>query len=346
MPAEVLEAVVDVLAARGSQDAVANVIGVRLPALHRYAPPSPPLTGSRCTVSPLAGRRRPPPGCAGGAYGREVLAALDRADLLAALRGADPGASAHTASALLADPAGLGDPAALWTELGTGSGGADAVGPAETIYRGLYQGAKGGLSRTLTRKPRTGRPLRKQRRRRDQRMPRFVAPAVLIDRRPPVIELRERLGDWEGDLVVGARSQSAVATPVDRRTRYPCLVSLREGHSAGQLRDAPSPRSACCRNGRAGASPGIRAPRWPVIMNSRPTSRTGSSSHALAVPGSEGGTNENTNGLIRRYLPKRTNLSLHTADDLRVIEHRLNNRPRKTLSWQTPAQAFAAALAL
>jgi len=65
----------------------------------------------------------------------------------------------------------------------------------ETIYRALYQGAKGGLSRTLTRKRRTGRPLRKQRRRSDQRMPRFVAPAVLIDRRPPVIELRERLGD-------------------------------------------------------------------------------------------------------------------------------------------------------
>ncbi|MGX1480859.1 UNVERIFIED_CONTAM: IS30 family transposase [Streptomyces canus] len=108
----------------------------------------------------------------------------------------------------------------------------------ETIYRALYQGAKGGLSRALTRKLRTGRPLRKQRRRPNQRMPRFVAPAVLIDRRPPVIELRERLGDWEGDLVVGARSQSAVATLVDRRTRYLRLVPLLEGHSAGQVRDA------------------------------------------------------------------------------------------------------------
>ncbi|WP_445195112.1 IS30 family transposase [Streptomyces odontomachi] len=106
------------------------------------------------------------------------------------------------------------------------------------MYRALYQGAKGGLSRTLTRKLRTGRPLRKRRRRPDQRMPRFVAPAALIDRRPPVIELRERLGDWEGDLVVGARSQSAVATLVDRRTRYLRLVPLRAGHSASQLRDA------------------------------------------------------------------------------------------------------------
>ncbi|OEJ62623.1 hypothetical protein BGM19_36235 [Streptomyces agglomeratus] len=69
----------------------------------------------------------------------------------------------------------------------------------ETSYRALYQGAKGGLSRTLTRKLRTSRPLRKKRRRSDQRMPRFVAPAVLIDRRPSIVELRERLGDWEGD---------------------------------------------------------------------------------------------------------------------------------------------------
>ncbi|MEV0186622.1 IS30 family transposase [Streptomyces sp. NPDC050625] len=106
----------------------------------------------------------------------------------------------------------------------------------ESIYRALYQGAKDGLSRTLPGKLRTGRPLRKQRRRANQRMPRFVAPALLIDQRPAEVELRQRLGDWEGDLVVGVRSQSAVATLVDRCTRYLRLVALPEEHSVGHLR--------------------------------------------------------------------------------------------------------------
>ncbi|GCE02601.1 IS30 family transposase [Embleya hyalina] len=89
----------------------------------------------------------------------------------------------------------------------------------ETIYRSLYQGVRGGLSRTLTKRLRTGRPLRKRRRRSDQRAARFILPPVLIDHRPPVVRLRTRLGDWEGDLIVGPLSRSAVAALVDRRRR-------------------------------------------------------------------------------------------------------------------------------
>ncbi|MFI9616916.1 IS30 family transposase [Streptomyces sp. NPDC052023] len=214
----------------------------------------------------------------------------------------------------------------------------------ESIYRALYQGAKGGLNRTLTRKLRTGRPLRKQRRRPDQRMPRFVAPAVLIDHRPSVIDRRERLGDWEGDLVVGVRSQSAVATLVDRRTRYLRLIALPDGHSAGHVRDAlianlsllpeQARRSLTWDQGSEMARHHELAPYFTDgVFFARPASPW------------QRGTNENTNGLIRQYLPKRTNLSLHSAEDLHAIEQRLNNRPRKTLGWQTPAQAFAAALA-
>ncbi|WP_327686527.1 IS30 family transposase [Streptomyces sp. NBC_00467] len=215
----------------------------------------------------------------------------------------------------------------------------------ETVYRALYQGAKGGLSRTLTRKLRTGRPLRKQRRRSDQRMPRFVAPAVLTDRRPPVIELRERLGDWEGDLVVGARSQSAVATLVDRRTRYLHLFPLPDGHSAGQLRD---PLIATLRTLPERARRSLSWDQGSEMSRHHELAPYFTDGTFFARPGSpwERGTNENTNGLIRQYLPKRTNLSLHTTDELRAIERRLNNRPRKTLSWQTSAQAFAAALSL
>ncbi|MFF2255129.1 IS30 family transposase [Streptomyces sp. NPDC058142] len=122
----------------------------------------------------------------------------------------------------------------------------------ESIYRALYQGAKDGLSRTLTRKLRTGRPLRKQRRRANQRTPRFVAPATVIDQRPVAVELRQRLGDWEGDLVVGVRSQSAVATLVDRRTRYLRLIPLPHGHSAGHCATHSSPCSASSPHTRVG----------------------------------------------------------------------------------------------
>src|SRR5262249_31980703 len=86
----------------------------------------------------------------------------------------------------------------------------------ETIYQALYHGGKGGLSRQLTRRLRTGRPLRKRRRRAHERRARFIAPALLIDRRPPIVEQRRRIGDWEGDLIVGRNNQSAIATVVDR----------------------------------------------------------------------------------------------------------------------------------
>ncbi|MFE4639449.1 hypothetical protein [Streptomyces sp. NPDC056730] len=128
MPADVLQTVAGALTARGDQDAVATAIGVRLPALHRHAP------DHRTALYGLAPGRPSPADSwlRWGPYDRQVLAALDRAELLAALRDASPGpapgAAAHTAAVLLADPAFLGDPAVLWAELATGSGGADAAG--------------------------------------------------------------------------------------------------------------------------------------------------------------------------------------------------------------------------
>ena len=85
---------------------------------------------------------------------------------------------------------------------------------------GAVHGGKGGLSRQLTRRLRTGRPLRKRRRRADQRAVRFVAPALLIDHRPAAVDRAMRVGDWEGDLIVGRMSHSAIGTLVDRTSRY------------------------------------------------------------------------------------------------------------------------------
>jgi transposase, IS30 family len=93
----------------------------------------------------------------------------------------------------------------------------------------------------LTKKLRTGRPLRKRRRSPMARTPRFVVPGRLIHARPAVVEERARIGDWEGDLIVGRASRSAIGTLVDRRTGYLRLVHLPDGHSAEQLRVAMLP---------------------------------------------------------------------------------------------------------
>jgi IS30 family transposase len=107
----------------------------------------------------------------------------------------------------------------------------------ETIYQALYHGGKGGLSRQLTKKLRTGRPLRKRRRRPDQRRARFIAPTVLIDHRPGDAALRLRIGDWEGDLIIGRSSQSAIGTLVVRSSRYLRLLHLPASHDAHAVRD-------------------------------------------------------------------------------------------------------------
>ena len=212
----------------------------------------------------------------------------------------------------------------------------------ETIYQALYRGARGGLSRKLTRRLRTGRPLRKRRRSSTERRTRYVLAHQRIDQRPAVVTERSRLGDWEGDLVVGPMSRSAVATLVDRQSRYLRLVHLPDGHNADQLVAALT-----------------------LAMSSTPASKRltltwdqGSemARHDLvaqlfgqgvffANPGCPWmrGTNENTNGLLRQYLRKGTDLRIHDAHDLAVIEAKLNNRPRKILGWRTPAELFAMA---
>ena len=210
----------------------------------------------------------------------------------------------------------------------------------ETIYQALYRGVRGGLNRKLTRRLRTGRPLRKRRRSPSQRRSRYVLPHQGIAQRPAIVSARTRLGDWEGDLVVGPMSRSAVATLVDRRSRYLRLIHLPHGHTAEQLvtaltlamGDTPADKRLTLTWDQ-----GSEMARHDLVAE------LFTEGVFFANPGSPWmrGTNENTNGLVRQYLRKGTDLRIHTAEALLEIETRLNTRPRKTLNWQTPAAVFA-----
>jgi hypothetical protein len=186
----------------------------------------------------------------------------------------------------------------------------------------------------------TGRPLRKRRRRAHERRIRFVALAVLIDQRPVAVEGHGRIGDWEGDLILGRMSRSAIGTLVERSSRYRRLIHLPHGHSGAQLRAA-----------LVVALSGL-APQARLTLTWDQGSEM-AQHHLLVEHFREGiyfarpaspwqrGTNENTNGLLRQYFPKGTDLSTHGLA-LRAVEDRLNHRPRKTLGWRTPAELMVA----
>lgn len=212
----------------------------------------------------------------------------------------------------------------------------------ETIYQALYRGARGGLHRRLTKRLRTGRPLRKRRRRSDQRRSRYVVPHQRIEHRPAVVTERTRLGDWEGDLVVGPMSRSAVATLVDRRSRYLRLIHLPDGHRAEHLLAA---LYAGLVSVPADKRLTLTWDQGSEMARHDEVARLFGQGVYFAAPGSPWmrGTNENTNGLLRQYLPKGTDLRVHGAVDLAAIETRLNSRPRKTLAWKTPAEVFGQA---
>lgn len=213
----------------------------------------------------------------------------------------------------------------------------------ETIYQALYHGGRNGLSRKLTTRLRTGRPLRRRRRQPHERRTRFIAPGRLIEHRPGVVECRQRIGDWEGDLITGRLNQSAIGTLVDRTSRYVRLIHLPNGRRAEEFRQALA-------NSFEELPAHVR--RTLTWDQGSEMAHHDEIAHLLddgvyfANPGHpwERGTNENSNGLLRQYFPKRSDLSIYTSADLRAVEERLNNRPRKTLGWQTPAQLFNAAL--
>jgi len=161
-------------------------------------------------------------------------------------------------------------------------------------------------------------------------------PHQRIEHRPAIVTERTRLGDWEGDLIVGPMSKSAVATLVDRRSRYLRLIHLPDGHRADHLVTA---LEAALVSMSAGKRLTLTWDQGSEMARHDEVAQLFSQGVFFASPGSPWmrGTNENTNGLVRQYLPKGTDLWVQDAAGLAVIETRLNTRPRKILGWETPA---------
>ena len=225
----------------------------------------------------------------------------------------------------------------------------------EAIYQSLYVQGRGALRRELTACLRTGRALRVPRARTRGRRKGFLAPEIMISERPPEAADRAVPGHWEGDLILGLGS-SAIGTLVERSTRFTILLHLPRMDGHGQ--------AARVHNGPALAGHGAEAVRDAIAaqVTALPEQLRRSltwdqgvemAQHArlridtgLAVyfcdPHSpwQRGTNENTNGLLRQYFPKGTDLSQHTRGDLDAVAAALNSRPRKTLSYKTPAEAL------
>ncbi|MFF4419163.1 IS30 family transposase [Streptosporangium sp. NPDC001559] len=214
----------------------------------------------------------------------------------------------------------------------------------ETIYQALYLQGRGELRRELTRALRTGRALRKPRRLAQQRQPRFVAPMIMISERPAEVEDRAVPGHWEGDLIIGKNQASAIGTLVERATRYVMLVHLPIDRSAERTRDALVETMATL---PAHLKRSLTWDQGSEMADHHMFSIAADMPVYFCDPASpwQRGSNENTNGLLRQYFPKGTDLSVHTRDRLDAVAAELNARPRKTLDWETPAERLAKLLA-
>ena len=208
---------------------------------------------------------------------------------------------------------------------------------AETIYQAIYVQAKGELKKDVIKALRSGRAQRRPHGQTDSRKPRFREPMIMISERPAEVEDRAIPGHWEGDLICSAANKSAIGTLVERSTRFTILLHLPDGHDAKHVQQAV-----------------IRKMQYlPKLLRNSLTWDQGSElalhkriSTTLDMqvyfrdPHSpwQRGTNENTNGLLRQYFPKGTDLSAYPEDHLDAVAEELNDRPRKTLGYRKPSE--------
>lgn len=213
----------------------------------------------------------------------------------------------------------------------------------ETIYQSLYVQSRGALKRELATHLRTGRTVRKPHPRADQRRERF-ARMVMISERPAEVEDRAVPGHWEGDLILGsAASGSAVGTLVERATRFVMLLHLPGGHTADIVQEAMVAKMVTLPEQLRLS---LTWDQGSEMANHVQIAEATGLSIYFCDPHSpwQRGSNENTNGLLRQYLPKGADLSFYGPGMLDNIAAQLNRRPRKTLNWRTPAEKLQALL--
>jgi len=212
----------------------------------------------------------------------------------------------------------------------------------ETIYRTLYVQARGALKKELIAHLRTQRPRRRPHQAEGPQGG-SIRGEISISQRPAEVQDRAVPGHWEGDLLCGT-NHSQIATLVERRSRFVMLVRAPDKNSVNVAR-------ALARHVRRLPQELRRSLTWDrgieMASHERFTLATKMQVY-FCDPYSpwQRGSNENTNGLLRQYFPKRTDLSVHSQAHLNMIAARLNGRPRETLGWDCPAEALKAAVAL
>jgi IS30 family transposase len=206
----------------------------------------------------------------------------------------------------------------------------------ETIYQSLYVQSRGALRRDLTKCLRTGRalrhPCRQANRRRNQ-----IPGMINISERPAEADDRAVPGHWEGDLILGHNCRSAIGTLVERTTGYTMLVHLPDGHTAEQVRDALTKKIQTIPDIlRASLTwdQGTEMRDWQQVSVAADIDIYFCDPHSPW----QRATNENTNGLLRQYFPKGTDLSVHSELDLEWVATELNDRPRKRLNFAKPIE--------